>query len=99
MTGEELFLNELNFHIRQGISKKDLTDLINERLKQLTLTNVIKRLPIGTKVNIVNKPEWGDEAGKEKTITGHCKYFGKDTGYLLDEEGIYLREDFEVNVL
>ena len=37
MTGEELFLNELNFHIRQGISKKDLTDLINERLKQLTI--------------------------------------------------------------
>jgi hypothetical protein len=40
MTGEELFLNELNFHIRQGISKKDLTDLINERIKQLTLTDV-----------------------------------------------------------
>ena len=42
MTGEELFLNELNFHIRQGISKKDLTDLINERIKQLTLTDVVK---------------------------------------------------------
>ena len=37
MTGEELFLNELNFHIRQGMSKKDLTDLINERIKQLTI--------------------------------------------------------------
>lgn len=43
MTGEELFLNELNFHIRQGISKKDLTDLINERIKQLTLTDVSKQ--------------------------------------------------------
>ncbi len=41
MTGEELFLNELNFHIRQGISKKDLTDLINERLKQLTIPVVV----------------------------------------------------------
>ena len=40
MTGEELFLNELNFHIRQGVSKKDLTDLINGRIKQLTLTDV-----------------------------------------------------------
>ena len=43
MTGEELFLNELNFHIRQGISKKDLTDLINERLKQLTIPVVVGR--------------------------------------------------------
>ena len=41
MTGEELFLNELNFHIRQGLSKKDLTDLINERLKQLTIPYVV----------------------------------------------------------
>ena len=41
MTGEELFLNELNFHIRQGVSKKDLTDLINERLKQLTIPVVV----------------------------------------------------------
>ena len=46
MTGEELFLNELNFHIRQGISKKDLTDLINERIKQLTIPVVSK--PKGT---------------------------------------------------
>ena len=40
MTGEELFLNELNFRIQQGISRKDLAYLANERLKQLTLTGV-----------------------------------------------------------
>ena len=35
ISGEELFLNELTFHIRCGISKKDLIDLINDRIKQL----------------------------------------------------------------
>ena len=45
MIGEELFLNELNFHIRQGISKKDLTDLINERLKAINYTHSCTELP------------------------------------------------------
>ena len=40
MTGEELFLNELNIHIINGVSKKDLTDLIKERVKQLTISDV-----------------------------------------------------------
>ena len=45
MTGEELFLNELNLHIRSGISRKDLTGLINERIKQLILSGVGSSLP------------------------------------------------------
>lgn len=51
MTGEELFLNELNFHIRQGVSKKDLTDLIDERIKQLTIPVVVVSDCLGVKVD------------------------------------------------
>ena len=61
MTGEELFLNELNFHIRQGISKKDLTDLINERLKQLNIPVVVQQSDLYTyECKVCGKP-FGDE--------------------------------------
>lgn len=77
----------------------ELMDDLLSKFKLLPIHDVIERLPIGTSVKIVDKPEWEDEAGTVKTITGHCSYCGKDVGYLLDGEGIYLKQDFEVNVL
>jgi len=59
MTGEELFLNELNFHIRSGLSKKDLTDLINERLNQLTTRIILRCRDCKEEMNTNNNYECG----------------------------------------
>ena len=86
---------------KRGYKNEDLINEIEQiyNKQQLPIHGVIERLPIGTSVKIVDKPEWENEAGTVKIITGHCSYHGKDVGYLLDGEGIYLIEDFEVNVL
>jgi hypothetical protein len=63
MTGEELFLNELNIHIINGVSKKDLTDLIKERVKQLTISDVSdnERSEVAVCAHPFGSLEWYDE--------------------------------------
>ena len=62
--------------------------------EQLILSGVVTRLPIGTEITIINKESFKEDAGTKKTITGHCDYLDKPVGYLCDDEGIFLIEDF-----
>jgi len=68
--------------------------VLEERIEQLILSGVVTRLPIGTEITIINKESFKEDAGTKKTITGHCDYLDKPVGYLCDDEGIFLIEDF-----
>ena len=70
-----------------------IQSMIRDFEKQLN--SAIERLPIGTIVQIVDKPEQGRAARQIKTITGYCDYDYKPIGYLCDYEGIFLDDDFE----
>lgn len=61
------------------------------------MENTEKHIPIGTKVKIYNDVKnFGFNAGKLKTITGHLPDFGKSKAYSLDcEDGIWCEDDFE----
>ncbi len=69
-----------------------------KQVNKLHIHGVIERLPIGTEVTIIDHEDWGEQRGTKKTITDYID-FGKKQGYLLDGVGIYLAEDFKVNVL
>ena len=41
MSDEELFLDRFLFHLKSGTRKSALIDLVNDRLKQLTIPDVV----------------------------------------------------------
>ena len=61
--------------------------------KQLTLTDVVERLPVGEVIKLIDSEDFKGYTGELK-ITGHCSYMGKKVGHLVNGEGIFLIEDF-----
>tara|TARA_B110000046_G_scaffold172374_1_gene194092 strand:+ start:2031 stop:2333 length:303 start_codon:yes stop_codon:yes gene_type:complete len=78
-----------NYKIEQFIE-----NLIKEdRAKQLTLTDVVERLPVGEVIKLIDSEDFKGYTGELK-ITGHCSYMDENVGYLVNGEGIFLIEDF-----
>jgi hypothetical protein len=73
---------------------KEIYPFLNDIRKQLTLTDVVERLPIGTVVTIKNDKNFFNIAGTKMTITGYCDYNQAPIGYKCDNKGIFLIEDF-----
>lgn len=67
------------------------------RAKALPIHNVSRLFDIGEKVTIIDKKEdFGEDANKEKEVTGLIM-FGTEQGYRLDNDkgSIFLLEDFK----
>mgnify|MGYP003673952274 CR=1 FL=1 len=74
--------------------QKWITEYAKEyHTKQLNLTNVVERLPIGEIIKLIDNEYFKGFTGELK-ITGHCSYMGKKVGHLVNGEGIFLIEDF-----
>ena len=91
---EILLAVETNVLIQNDMNNKigSLKDVV----KKLTIPDIAERLPIGTVVRLIDDEGFKDFKGftGELKITGHCSYMGKNVGYLVNEEGIFLIEDF-----
>ena len=75
--------NEVFQAMRKKISDKE----------QLTLTDVVERLPVGEVIKLIDSEDFKGYTGELK-ITGHCSYMDENVGYLVNGEGIFLIEDF-----
>jgi hypothetical protein len=83
-------VNELELIIEKQAEE---LHLIRSGQKPLIIDSVIERLPIGEVIKLIDNEDFKGFTG-ELSITGHCSYMGKNVGYLVNGEGIFLIEDF-----
>ena len=63
------------------------------KVKNLAIHNVVKRLPIGTEVSLVESEEMSYYSNRKTKITGYTTYLDKQA-YITELQGIFLIEDF-----